>query len=689
MAVTLEDQIRQRWGQYGNWQHAEQDLVAQLAGLFRANGISDISNLRLTPRQATLPGGQRETESGWEDYGPQQVGVWDAHLGDQELGYLGDVNRDGSYTLGGQEARNHGGMEDIGRMGMDGNLLAWSAGVEGKDGAKGHLNFQIVEGPDGQGVVVPVWESSAAGDIANAKLAAATIAAGVGGYYLGPEAAAGGAAAEGGAPAAAGINWGNVGTGALKGAGSNMALTAVRGGDANAILRSGLTGAVSGGMGGVGAGLDWDPTLTAAGTSAGLTLANGGTAGDALRSGLASGLSTYGNAEGITGNQSVDRAITGAGSAAIRGGDGNAILMGGLNGLASGTQRTGNNYGAGDIDGALSEDNIVRFDEQQEGGNTMDDFGQMNWDVGLDSGADVIDTRSDENGYGDFGTGDGTTLGGTAVDPGDFGAVDDDSNYSHEGDNYKDPNSTQGSGGSPINSSMDDSFKVPDWALNGFNNLAKIVGTGLATQMVSKSLANPVDTGRFNQLFDAMLTEQSRNSVRSEDMWQNYLTTFRPIEQRLAATAAGYDTPERRERAATDAVSAVSSSYDEQRTQAEREMTRMGLDPTTIQVLGASSRLTQAKDEAGAANKARSDVETTGLNLLSGVANLGRGNLSTGLQASSVANASAAGANSAATSDANVQNANTNQRNSIFGDILGAGLQAWGMGLFDAKPAGT
>ncbi len=245
------------------------------------------------------------------------------------------------------------------------------------------------------------------------------------------------------------------------------------------------------------------------------------------------------------------------------------------------------------------------------------------------------------------------------------------------------------SGANQVSNAANNGNQRTNLPANGWDTLARI-GTGAVVSAVAADAASdPVDTGKFDQLFNAMLTEQTRNSARSEDMWQNYLTTFRPLEQKLATAAAGYDTPERRERAAQEASGLVASSYDEQRTQAEREMVRAGMDPSTIQALGGSSRLMQAKDEAGAANKARTDTEATGLNLLSSVANFGRGNANIGLQASNAATSNTSGANSAATTGANAQNNNTNQRNSIFGDVLGAGLQAWGMGLFDAKPAGN
>lgn len=563
--LPLEDQIRQRWGQYGNWQHADQDLVAQLAGLFRENGISDISNLQFKPRTATHHLVE-QGESGPINEYDQQRQVWDAYIGDQQIGYLGDVNRDGSYTRGGLEALTLDGMADMGRMGIDGSTLAWSAGVEGEDGAKGHLNFQIVPGPDGSGVVVPVWESSAAGDLENARMAAIMAAMAAGGYYLGPEAAAGGTAAEGGgaattaaatgaAPTAGGVNWGAVGTSAAKGAGSNMLLTAARGGDMNAVLRSGLTGAVSGGMGGVGAGLGWDPTLTSAGTSAGLTLANGGTAEDALRSAGASGFSTYVNTEGITGDRTIDRAIAGGGSAAIRGGDARSIGTGALNGLASGgTQRGGNNYGAGDIDDALSEDNIVRFDEQQEGGNAMDDFDWDSYDWsggGADGwgGADGANFNGDglDNSLWGFDDdlftfdgvdfGDGFTLGNTPVLEGEFGGAETN-------DNGGDFNFAKWFG-----SFMRDSgISGRDLLKLGAGGLATIYSASQARQNARNTAANTEERDNRQNAFTTQRDATQNQYLIDRDNRQNTFTTQRDATQREWTLADRQDAQDREDR---------------------------------------------------------------------------------------------------------------------------------------------
>lgn len=211
-------------------------------------------------------------------------------------------------------------------------------------------------------------------------------------------------------------------------------------------------------------------------------------------------------------------------------------------------------------------------------------------------------------------------------------------------------------------------------------------GTIVATTAVTKALADEVvdssttDDAKFSKMFDAMFADYQKMSARGDDMWNNYLTTFRPLEQKFAASAAGFDTPTRRETAANDATGQVASEYDQQRQTAQRNMISAGVDPSTMYALDQSSRIVQAKDQAQAANKARSDTELQGLSLVKSAADFGRG-ISTGAtQLQQVGQTGANAATNNATGLANVQTQNTNSRNALYSDLFGAigtGLGAW------------
>jgi hypothetical protein len=215
------------------------------------------------------------------------------------------------------------------------------------------------------------------------------------------------------------------------------------------------------------------------------------------------------------------------------------------------------------------------------------------------------------------------------------------------------------------------------------------VGTAVAGVVTAADAADTkTDDAKFNQMFDAMFADYQKMSARGDDMWQQYLTTFRPLEQQFAASAAGFDTPTRRETAANDATGQVASEYDQQRQTAQRNMLSAGVDPSTMYALDQSSRIVQAKDQAAAANKARSDTELQGLSLVKSAADFGRG-ISTGAtQLQQVGQTGANAATNNATGLANVQTQNTNSRNALYGDLFGAAGQLLGQWSANQKTGG-
>lgn len=398
--MTLQDQIRERWGQYGDWGAAGQDQVSALARLLQENGVSDLSQFQLKARDYNIPG-KTEYVDGVNEQGerttPDRSGTaFDAFYGGKQLGFLGDINRDGSYSA--RPKSQTPGLEAIGLLGsMDdgsgnGNMLGWSAQ------GGGNTAFAVRKGPNGEPVIVPTWGSSSQSTYQDLRATALMLAGATGAYFAPAEGAAGAAA-----------------TGALKGGGTAIAGNMLFGnGDPDSIVKAGLTGAatgaISGGAKAYGADQGWNPALTKAATNVGLTVARGGDVGTALK------------------------------SAAINGGLG--LLGNGGNNL---------NNVSGD---ALSEDNIVRFD----GGNNMGD--QFDWESWLQEQIDGSNLTTDPGSYFNdvVNTVDpsGSNL---TTDPGshfnDVNTTDPSGEpvYSNEGNNYPTVDSTQGPGGSPVNSS--------------------------------------------------------------------------------------------------------------------------------------------------------------------------------------------------------------------------------------------
>jgi hypothetical protein len=153
-------------------------------------------------------------------------------------------------------------------------------------------------------------------------------------------------------------------------------------------------------------------------------------------------------------------------------------------------------------------------------------------------------------------------------------------------------------------------------------DLAK-TGTVLGTTLATSGGSNDAQA-KANSISDAQLQGMQFALDQARELSDYNKATFRPIEQQLAKTAQEYDTEGRRESAAQSAAGEVATEFDRTRQQAAKEMTRYGVDPSTMQALGTASLLDEAKARAGAANKARSDVEAQGWSRMADVANLGR-----------------------------------------------------------------
>lgn len=189
----VEQQIRALWGNRGDWNQGGINRASELARLFEANGITDLSQLglgdvtrpRFVSRQVGGGTGQDAAfENGVEDTQYRQL-----LSGDRKLGFLGDINNDNSLSKVGEQ-------DYIGDVGL-GDLLGWSSA--------GHGNVSYIAGKDpktGQFYVWPQWGSSSdAGDAQDIAKGIATVlsAGALGGAFGGGSMFGEGAAAGAGA----------------------------------------------------------------------------------------------------------------------------------------------------------------------------------------------------------------------------------------------------------------------------------------------------------------------------------------------------------------------------------------------------------------------------------------------------------------------------------------------------------
>lgn len=221
----------------------------------------------------------------------------------------------------------------------------------------------------------------------------------------------------------------------------------------------------------------------------------------------------------------------------------------------------------------------------------------------------------------------------------------------------------------------------------------------------------------FRQQVQTAMTQQGKDSARSDEQWSIYTNDFRPAEQKLVETALSYASPGRQEQAAQRAAADTAAAFGTQRAATTEALTRAGEDASTIATLNAAGRLEEAKATGGVMDTARRSVEQQGISLVDNAARFGRNMPSTGLQTSTAAiNAgtaaqgaaeaglgvvaaplqstlpalNSASANAGASTNSAIAGgylglAGQKASNDIFGDMLGAGVKAYGMGLFGSS----
>jgi len=155
---------------------------------------------------------------------------------------------------------------------------------------------------------------------------------------------------------------------------------------------------------------------------------------------------------------------------------------------------------------------------------------------------------------------------------------------------------------------------------------------------------------RANAVSDAQLGSMQQNDAISKDYWNYQQSTFRPLERGVVEAAQNYDTQDRRDQKAGQAMADVQQQIDAMQAQQMRSMSRMGVNPSDGKFAAMSNQMAiaGALGKAQAALKAREGVELQGYARKMDAANLGRGLASNQATSAGVAlNAGNASAHSA------------------------------------------
>lgn len=204
---------------------------------------------------------------------------------------------------------------------------------------------------------------------------------------------------------------------------------------------------------------------------------------------------------------------------------------------------------------------------------------------------------------------------------------------------------------------------------------------------------------------------QDKATTQSDSAWADYQTTWKPVEQQLAAKSLAYSDPGRVAQEGQRAGGIAQTQLDRAQRETEMSLAQAGASPEKTAALLAAGRVSGAKSIGAAEYQGRSDAEAKGMAYLDNAAKFGRNMTSTGIETARLAGqtgqqvqsgvgglqsaiaapaqsaapllAGAVSANNSAGSLANTSwnqaNAGAQSSNAFIGDLIGAGAKVAGM----------
>jgi hypothetical protein len=176
-------------------------------------------------------------------------------------------------------------------------------------------------------------------------------------------------------------------------------------------------------------------------------------------------------------------------------------------------------------------------------------------------------------------------------------------------------------GGSPDDYSGDVSKQITN--MSGLGD--KLKGLGDDSKSALDQLVAQY-TPMFQQQINASAANQANYGDRSDSEWNAYVRSFRPAAEKFAANAMSYDTPERREQVAGDAMANTRTAFDQAGRQLDAGLSSAMVDPNSGAAIAQRRQLAAqgAAAVAASGNAARREVEDTGMQYLNQSAGLGQ-----------------------------------------------------------------
>lgn len=199
-----------------------------------------------------------------------------------------------------------------------------------------------------------------------------------------------------------------------------------------------------------------------------------------------------------------------------------------------------------------------------------------------------------------------------------------------------------------------------------------VIGIGSA---VAGAVASNRQASAASRAADSQSAIAQQQLDLANKQWDNWEQTYKPLEQQLAADAAGYDTMARRETNAERAMASQQQATDAAQRNLGNTLNERGVNPASgaYQAGMRDIAIRGAANTANAGTQSRLDTEATGFARRAAVAGIGRnipgsvqaGLASAGNMAGQAANTNMMGAQNTANGIAN------------FGSVLGKGVSGF------------
>lgn len=172
------------------------------------------------------------------------------------------------------------------------------------------------------------------------------------------------------------------------------------------------------------------------------------------------------------------------------------------------------------------------------------------------------------------------------------------------------------------------------------------------------------------RIVEDALARGKKQDALADEQKAYYDTTFKPIEQKVASDAMGYDSADNVNRRSGIASANINQQFSNARGQSARLAGRYGLGSTSFSGPAGASERAQALGSAGAATGAAFDTMDKGIQLRAGAANFGRNMPNTALSAFSGANGSNSTAGNASNAALNGTTSSAGFMNNAYGNRM-------------------